>query len=61
MSYDTEQKDCSFQRRSDCHNIHVENENNTSNIGFSALVFSPLLYLENGCITWKNIFLYFAA
>lgn len=56
MSYGTEQKKCSFQRRSYCENVHVENGNNSSNTGFSALVFSPL-YLENGYITWKkNIF-----
>lgn len=56
MSNDTEQKDCSFRRRNNWQNVHVENENNSSNMGFSALVFSPLLYLENGYITWKKYF-----
>lgn len=58
MGYGTEQKDCPFQRKGYCQNVHIENGNNSSNTGFPALLFSPLLYLENGYITWKKKYFY---
>lgn len=33
MNYSAKQKDCSFQRKSNCQNVHVENENNSFNSG----------------------------